>query len=297
MGLLTGSISVTRLKAPSHVDETTFEQHGFKEIDLASELKESIGFIPFEPEAPYQIGAGRIAFRMRIDRRRADSVQVRERHKQLLLTEMESTGARFVPSKKRAELKHLAEEELIIGRTPTSHVVECCIDRKILFAGTTSKTHLGILQQLLRKAGVATEMLVPWNERGLPEEWSDLPETMDPAASIYGCRFLESLSGDPEFLFEPEQGYVRLASDETRITLTGDVLSDLHAYLKRDAHVLAAKILHKDLRFTLDGTTFRLNAVQFPRPNNEIWTENLDQRLEQIHELMDRLDERFGALV
>ena len=81
------------------------------------------------------------------------------------------------------------------------------------------------------------------------------------------------------------------------ITLTGDVLSDLHGYLKRDAHVLAAKILHKDMRFTLDGTTFRLSAIQFPRPGNEIWTENLDQRLEQMRELTEKLDEKFGTLV
>ena len=154
MGLVTGSISLTRFKAPAHIDETTFENHPFKDIDLASEVKESIGFIPFEPEAPYQIGTGRVAFRLRIDRRKADSVQVRERHKQLLLTEMEATGAPFVPSGKRAELRHLAEEELIVGRTPNSTVIECCIDDKILYAGTTSKVHLGVLQQLLRKAGV-----------------------------------------------------------------------------------------------------------------------------------------------
>lgn len=296
MGLVTGSISLTRFKAPAHLDETTFESHPFKDIDLSSEVKESIGFIPFELEAPYQIGSGRVAFRMRIDRRRADSVQVRERHKQLLLTEMESTGAPFVPSGKSAELRHLAEEELIVGRTPTSTVIECCIDDKILYAGTTSKVHLGVLQQLLRKAGVGSDNLLPWNEKGLPEEWSDLPETMDPAASIYGCRFLAALAGDQEFLFEPEQGYIRLADGDTRITLTGDVLSDLHHYLKNNAYVLAAKLLHKDLRFTLDGTTFRLSAIKFPRLSNQAWTENLDQRLEQIRELVGRLDEKFSAL-
>ena len=297
MGLLTGSISVTRFKAPSHIDETTFENHSFKEIDLASEVKESVGFIPFEPEAPFQVGAGRVAFRLRIDRRRADAVQLRERHKQLVMTELESSGARYVPSQRRAELRHLAEEELIVGRTPTSTAVECCIDSKMLHAGTTSKVHLGVLQQLLRKAGVATEIHNPWLEKGLPEEWSDVPETMDPAASIYGCRFLAALVGDPEFLIEPEQGYVRLAADDTRITLTGDVVNDLHHYLKTDATMLSAKLLHKDLRFTLDATTFRLSAIQFPRPSNESWIENLDLRLEQIKELVGRLDEKFGVLV
>ena len=58
MGLVTGSISLTRFKAPAHVDETTFESHPFKDIDLASEVKESIGFISFEPDErmlPYAI--------------------------------------------------------------------------------------------------------------------------------------------------------------------------------------------------------------------------------------------------
>lgn len=296
MGLLTGSVSVTRFKAPSHVDETTFESHSFREIDLASEVKESIGFIPFEPEAPYQVGAGRVAFRLRIDRRRADAVQVRERLKLLVATEMESTGAPYVPSKKRAELRHLAEEELLVGRTPTSTVLECCIDGKILYVGSTSKVHLGVLQQQLRKAGVSTEFHNPWLDKGLPEEWSDLPETMDPAASIYGCRFVAALIGDTEFLVEPEQGYVKLAAEDTRITLTGDVLNDLHRYLKNDAHILAAKLLHKDLRFTIDATTFRLSAIKFPRPGNDSWVENLDVRLEQIRELVERLEEKFSAL-
>ena len=297
MGLLTGSICVTPFKASSHVDETTFEAFAYTAIDLASEVKESIGFIPFEPEAPYQIGAGRVAFRVRIDRRRADSVQLRERHKQLLRTEREQTGVGHVPSGRRAELRHLAEEELIVGRTPTSTVIECCIDNKMLYAGTTSKVHLGVLQQLLRKAAVSTEIHNPWLAQGLSEEWSDLPETMDPAASIYGCRFLAKIVGDPEFLIEPEQGYVRLAKEDTRITLSGDVIPDLHRYLTSDAEVLAAKLLHKDVRFTIDATNFRLSAIKFSRPGNQSWVENLDVRLEQIRELLDQLYAKFKALI
>ena len=125
MGLLTGSINLTRMKVPSTIDETAFTRLEFKDIDLASEVKESVGFLPFEPEAPYVISAGRLAFRLRIDRRRADAVQVRERTKQLQAVEMESTGAPFVLAAKRAELRHLAEEELIIGRTPSTTVIEC----------------------------------------------------------------------------------------------------------------------------------------------------------------------------
>ena len=206
---------------------------------------------------------------------------------------MESTGAPYVPPQKRSELRSLAEQELLVGRSPTSIVIECCIDDRTLFVGTTSKMHLGSLQQALRRAGIPSELLLPWIEKGLPEEFSDLPETMDPAASIYGCRFLKHLIGDSEFLIEPENGYVRLAAGDTRITLSGAVLRDLHRYLREDAEILCAKLLHKDLSLTLDATTFRLTAAQFPRPENEHWTDDLDQRLEQIGELFATLDEKF----
>lgn len=297
MGLLTGTISVSRFKAPPSVDETAFERLAFRNIDLASEVRESIGFLPFEPEEPYRIGASRLAFRLRIDRRSADVVQVRERTQHLLRTEMESTGAPFVPSAKRSELRHLAEEELIVGRTPASKMIECCIDGRVLYVGSTAKVDLGTLQQILRRGGIGTELLTPWFEKGLPEEFSDLPETMDPAASIYGCRFLKELIGDPEFLVEPENGYVRLAADDTRITLSGAVLNDLHRYLKEDAEILSAKLLHGEIVFTLDATTFRLSGIRLPRPKNHHWTENLDQRLEQIQELVGKLDERFNKLM
>ena len=296
MGLLTGSVSVTRFKVPPTIDDDAFGRLAFRDIDLASEVKESIGFLTFEPGSPYRIGANRLAFRLRIDRRRADSVQLRDRHKQLLQIEMESTGAPYVGSQKRSELRSLAEEELIVGRSPTSIVIECCIDDRILFVGSTSKMHLGSLQQALRRAGITTELLLPWIEKGLPEEFSDIPETMDPAASIYGCRFLKRLISDSEFLIEPENGYVRLAAADTRITLSGAVLTDLHRYLKEDAEVLSAKLLHKDLSLTLDATTYRLTAVRFPRPKNEHWTDDLDQRIEQIRELFTTLDDKFDRL-
>ena len=182
-------------------------------------------------------------------------------------------------------------------RTPASKVIECCIDGRALYVGSTAKVDLGTLQQLLRRGGIGTEFLAPWLEKGLPEEFSDLPETMDPAASIYGCRFLRKLIGDPEFLVEPENGYVRLAADDTRITLSGAVLNDLHRYLKENVDVLGAKLLHGETLFTLDATTFRLSGIRLPRPKNQHWTDNLDQRLEQIEELLGKLDERFDKLM
>ena len=107
MGLLTGSINLTRMKVPSTIDETAFTRLEFKDIDLASEVKESVGFLPFEPEAPYLISSGRLAFRLRIDRRRADAVQVRERTKQLQAVEMESTGAPFLYRPRPSRLRVL----------------------------------------------------------------------------------------------------------------------------------------------------------------------------------------------
>ncbi len=296
MGLLTGSVSVSRFRVPSKIDEAGLERVAFKEIDPASEVKESIGFLPFEPGADWRVGTGRLAFRLRIDRRRAEQVLVRERHKQLLAAELEQTGQAWVPQKKRTELRHLAEEELLVGQSPRSHVLECCVDGKTLYVGSTARMHLGVLQQALRRAGIAAEFHQPWSEAGLPDEFSDLRETMDPAASIHGCRFLEKLIGDPDYLVEPENGYIKLVHDEVRVTLTGPVLGDLHRYLKAGATPIAAKLQFHEVHFTLDAPTFRFSGMKLTRPKNAHWSDDLDERLEQITAVLDPLDERFKKL-
>ena len=114
MGLLTGSISISRFNVLAKPAELDFEPAAFREIMPGSQVRESVGFVPFEPEAPYEVGAQRWAFRVRIDRLKADPTGVRERLKQLVKTEMEQSGLPFVGSKKRKELRHLAEEELLV---------------------------------------------------------------------------------------------------------------------------------------------------------------------------------------
>ena len=71
MGLLSGAASVTRFNLPVRPQEIDFEAAAFRAIAPGSEVRESVGFVPVEPEAEYAVGAGRWAFRVRVDRLRA----------------------------------------------------------------------------------------------------------------------------------------------------------------------------------------------------------------------------------
>lgn len=295
MGLLSGSMSVTRFQVARSAGPD-FEAAPFREIAPGSEVRESVGFVPFEPEAPYEIGAGLYAFRVRIDKLRPDPTAVQERLKQLVKTELEATGAAFIGPKKRRELRNLAEEELITRAMPRSKIVECALDGTVVYVGSTSRGVLGTVRLLLSRAGVDTAPKTPWHDRGLPEVLSEIVEAKDQAESVYGCRFLKALLGDPDFPIEPEAGRARLATREAKVSLSGDVLADLHRYLERDAEVLAAKLLSGDTRFTLDAPGFRLSGVSIPPARTGHWTNDLLQRLEQVAELFERLEKKFGEL-
>jgi electron transfer flavoprotein alpha subunit len=77
MGFLSSSISVTRFNVVVPPEGPDFERIQFWAIDPNSEVRERIGVIPFEIEAPYEVGQGRYAFRVRIDRIRADATAVK----------------------------------------------------------------------------------------------------------------------------------------------------------------------------------------------------------------------------
>ena len=297
MGLLTGSLSVTRYNVLVCPPELDFEPAEFKEILPGSQIRESIGFVPFEPEAPYEVGAKRWAFRVRIDKLKPDPTAVRERVKQLVKTELEMSGLPFVGPKKRKELRHLAEEELIERAAPKSTMIECCLDGKLLWIGSNAKAYLGTVILLLRRIGVQAEPKTPWNDLGLPEAYSDIVETADSTESVHGCHFLRELVGDRDFLFEPESGRVRLATHDARVGLTGGVLPELHRYIQKGAEVLGAKILTGEISFTLDGPTFRLSGVKLAAVKTSHWTEALDVRLAQLEGIYDRLDVKFKELM
>lgn len=296
MGLLSGSISVSRyavLRAP----EPDFDDLAFREIAPGSEVRESIGFVPYELGAPYQIGAGKYAFRVRIDRLRPDPTQVKERLQQLVQAELEMSGRPFVGPKKRKELRYAAEDELLARAAPRTRILEGFLDGSELYIGSTARTVLGTVLLLLRRLGIETAPKAPWIDLGLPEMASELVEIKDQGDSAYGCKFLASLVGDRELLIEPEAGRIKLATHEAKVTLAGEVLPELLRYLERPAEVLAMKLVLDELTFALDGASFRLSGVRVPRGEGGHWTERLLERVERVSELYARLDKRFEELL
>jgi len=297
MGLLSGTVSVTRFNVAYPAEGPDFERARFWAIEPGSEVRERIGFIPFEIDAPWEVGSRRWAFRVRVDRIRADATALKERIKELVKAEMEATGAPFVGSKTRKKLRELAEHELCSRQAPSTHIVECCIDDAILHVGSTAKTYLGIILTLLRQAGVEADFKAPWlDEAPETDEASDVVIPKEPGQSVLGCRFLRALLEEPEVMVEPETGSVRLATREAKISLTGAVLHDLFHHLAEGAEMLAAKIHVGPVLMRFDALSYRINGLKLELVKNEHWTVDLDQRLEQIAAVWETLDGKYAAL-
>lgn len=295
MGLLSGAASVTRFNVAPFPGAPDFESERFVEIAPGSEVRERVGFVPMEPEAPYEVGQGRFVFRVRIDKLKPDPTAVQERLKELVRTELDD-GAAFVGAKKKKELKQLAEEELIVKTTPVSRIVECCLDGRVLYVATTAKDHLGKVIAQLRKIGLVADPKTPWIDRGDPQIESDVVAAYEPGQSVLGCRFLKALLGDREVTFEGEAGYVQLQTAEARITLQGAVTGDLHRYVQRGAEILAAKLLTPDASFRLDALHFRLGSLRVETSRHDHWIELLDERLEKIAAVFELLESKYKAL-
>lgn len=296
MGLLTGSASITRYHAFGPVDGPDFELERFIEIQPGSEVRERIGFIPFEPEAPYEVGARRYAFRVRIDKLRPDPTAVKERLKQLIHTEIETTDATFVGPKKRKQLRELAEEELIVKATPRTKIIECCLEGDLLYIANTSKNVLGVILELLRKVGVTAEPKAPWLDRADPDVESELVTPNQPGQSVLGCRFLKALMEDRELMIEGEAGNVRLATAQAKVSLSGAVLGDLHRYVERGCEILSAKIITAETTFRFDALSYRINGLRVETDRHDHWTELLDERLEKIGAMYELLDQKYEGL-
>jgi hypothetical protein len=297
MGLLSGTVSVTRFTVAVPAEGPDFERARFWAIEPGSEVRERMGFVPFELDAPWEVGSRRWAFRVRVDRIRPDPTVLKERVKELVKTEMEATGAPFVGSKTRKKLRELAEQELCSRQSPRTKIVECCIDDKLLYVASTAKTWLGTVLTLLRQAGVEADFKAPWlDEAPEADEASDVVIPKEPGQSVLGCRFLRALLEEPEVMVEPESGNVRLATREAKITLTGGVLHDLFHHLEEGAEILAAKIHLGAVLMRFDALSYRLNGVKLEPVKNEHWTVNLDQRLEQIAAVWEALDGKYAAL-
>ena len=295
MGLLTGSVSITRFNIRHRPPELDFDDARFTEIPPGSELRESKGFVPFEAGAPYQVATARWAFRVRIDRLRPDPTAVKERLQDLVRAELEA-GVSYIGSKKRKELRELAEEELVVGTSPTTKIIEAAIDGELLYVASTAKAYLGIVMQLLRQIGVIVELKTPWGDRGQEDLESDMVATNEPGESVWGCRFLRCLFSDRELMIEPESGYVRLQTEETRVTVTGAVRKDLHHYLDQDAELLTAKLLSGESSFRFEALSFRISNLRVEASRHEHWTELLDERLEKIGEVWELLERKYDEL-
>jgi hypothetical protein len=297
MGLLTGTVSVTRYNVVVPTAGPDFERAPFHEIEPGSEVRERAGFVPFELGAPYEVAKGRYAFRVRIDQLRPDATAVRERLRELVKAEMDATGAPFVGAKARRRLRELAEQELVRRQAPRTTILECVIDGSLLYVGSTAKSRLGMVQALLRQAGVAAELKAPWlDEAPEADEASDVVAPGEPGESVLGCRFVKALLDEPEVMVEPEKGSVRLATREARVTLTGGVLRELFHYLEDGAEILSAKLLLGPIPLRFDALSYRLQSVKLEPVKAEHWTLELDQRLEQIAAVWEQLDAKYAAL-
>lgn len=296
MGLLSGSVSVTRYNLTKMPKKLDFDKARFQEIQPGSEIRLSQGFIPMEPGADYEVGHRRWGFRVRIDQLRPDATQVRERYRELIRTELDA-GAESVGPKKRKELRSLAEEEILVTTSPSTRIIEGAIDGRILYVASAAKSQLGIVLEQLRRLGVEAQLKAPWTDREVPAYHSDVFESHEPGESALGCRFLKDLVGDMELTIEPESGYVKLRTTDTNVTISGGVLHDLLHFIETEAEILSAKVTTGETSFRFDAPSYRLSNLRIETERHGHWTERLEERLERISDVFDLLDAKFDDLI
>lgn len=296
MGLLSGTASMTRFTVVRQPDEPDFERWRFQEIPPGAEVRERVGFVPFEPGAAYRIGHQRWAFRVRQDVVRPDGTAVRERLAQLVATEKEQTGAASIGGQKRKKLRELAEAEILSRTAPRTRLIECVLDGTVLWVGSTANSALSTAMALARAVGLELMWKTPWIDRNEEDLESELFPNLGPAQSVLGCRFLKALTGHGDILFEPEKGNVTLVTPEARVALRGEVLPDLGRYLQRECELLSARLLWDDLQFRFDALAFRVNGVVVNIEKADTWVERVEARIERIAALYAFLDEAYGSV-
>lgn len=275
MSLLTGSVSAARFRVPlsSRPPIINFDSRPFIAIAPGSEVRESVGFLPFEPGAEYEIPQG-VAFRVRRDTLRPDPTLVRERLAQLIAADTEALG--HAPSRKeRAKLKQIAEEELIVAASPRSSIVECAIQGEMLWIGSASDSAVDRVVGLLRAVGVDAEPVMPEFDAQV---------------------LVAELLGDREIAIEPVNGLVNLESADTKVTLRGEINSELVSLLNAGYSIRAARLVSGDTTYTFDAATYRVSSARIERSILPHWSERLDQRLAWIGDLFADLDEKFHSI-
>ncbi len=295
MGFLSGSLACTRFKIVAAPDAIDFDAAPFRLIQPGSNITESTGFVPFELDEAYEFGVRKYAFRVRIDKINVDSTLVKERLRELIKTELDM--GRHIGPKIKRKLKDLAQQEILARSAARSKVIEGVIDNQLLYVGSTSKSHLGTVLELLKSIGVEVEYKTPWLDRGLEEEFSDLIDLKEPGQSLYGCRFLRALLAQ-EQIVEPEKGSVKLAAtSNAKVTLGGEVLGELDRYIEEGAEVLSAKLILGEVSLTFDGLSYRINGLKLENVKADHWHEILGTRLDMLADVWDTLDTKFEDLL
>ena len=292
MGLISGSVACTRFNIVSLPEEIDFDLVPFRPIMPGSTHREREGFVPFEPEAPYEAGVRRWAFRIRIDKVTLDATAVRERLKELIKAETEAVGP---PSPKtRQKLKQMAEDEMMQHPMPRSKIIECILEETVLYVGTASKTQLGTVLELLKRIGVEVDFKTPWMDAGQEDQYHENVEIKEPGQSVWGARFLKALLNDPDVLVEPEKGSVKLiTADGAKVSLAGAVLNELDRLLESGSEVLSSKLMMDEFQFGLDALGFRLTGVKLDNIKGKHWTEVLELRMDKLKELWEALDDKY----
>lgn len=296
MPLLTGSVACTRFSVVAAPAEIDFDSVRFRALQPGSQLRESSGFVPYEPEESYLIGNRLWAFRIRLDQKKVDANQLKERVRELIKVERDAVGP---PSmKKIQDLRKLAEEELLERQSSSTKIIECLLDDHTLYVGTVAQSNLGLVSALLLKVGVQLEFKTPWIEAGLEPLAADHVDYQDASQSILGCHFLKWLLNDPDVFPEVEQGQAKLVTGNgTTVTLKGTIQSDLDRFLDDGSDLLSLKLLFEDTLFTLDGLSFRLAGLKVNPYKSDHWTGTLQSRLDRIRDVWEALDGKFSQFM
>ncbi len=296
MGLVSGMLSASRFAVVTRPREPDFDALAFEPLPPGSERRESAGFAPLEPDAPYQIGPDRFAFRLRFDRVRPDPAAVAERTRALERAEAAAAGLERIAGRRRRELQALAEEEIARATPPRTHFVEGVLDGERLYLATTARARIGSCLALLRAVGVEAHPQAPWLEAGAEPEPLPGVRFAEPGASAHGCRFLRALIEQGEAMAEPIAGAARVALAEVEVSLKGAVHVELFRLFEQGGEPLSAKLVAEQGVFRFDAPTFRIASLRAPAPPAGHWTERLDARLENLVALYEWLDAAYSRL-
>jgi len=297
MGLLSGSLACSRFNVVSLPAVIEFDRLTFAAIPPGSSRVESIGFLPFEPGEPWEVGVERYAFRVRKDKIAVDATQLKELIREMVAVEKQSSGQ--MPNRKRmSQIKDQALEELLAVTPPRTRIVECYLDRHVLYLGTTSKAQISAILSLLNTLGIQVEFKTPWLDHKLEKDAPDWLDLREPDQSPLGCEFMVKIAHDQEVFLESIKGSVRLATpDGAMVSLRGVVGPELDRFLAAGAMVLSAKLQLGELPLTFDGTHFRIASFKARAFKAEHWTSRLEGRMEQVQATFEFLEEKFQEKV